>query len=201
MKEFKRNLIVTLALLIAVSLIPGCGGGPKIPIYIDPDLDNMAFETVTLLPIIDRRVDKSEDFPVESSIGDKVDSWLNKKGYEVIRPGAFSDTLVIDNEGVVELEAHELAELGGSDTEYMLVVYLDDASGKTALGYSFKIEMTGLLLSKKTGALLWKDKGIASGGQGGLLGCMMSGAVRGDTMKKGVDLMLKSFPIAPSRRK
>jgi hypothetical protein len=83
----------------------------------------------------------------------------------------------------------------------MMVVYLDDASSKTALGYSFKAENTALLLNKRSGAMLWKDKGIGSQGQGGLYGCLMSPMIKDDALSGSVTSMLASFPKAPSKRR
>jgi hypothetical protein len=95
------------------------------------------------------------------------------------------------------MEPYELQALGVENTNYMMIVYLDDASSKTALGYSFKIESTALLLNKQTGAMVWKDKGIGSQGQGGLLGCLISSSVKSEAMGICVKSMLSSFPDGP----
>jgi hypothetical protein len=194
-------LYTSLIGLIVVCVLAGCAARPKIPIFADPDLLNMRFETITLLPVVDRRVDKSHDLNLESSIGGRVEKKLKGKGYTVIRPGAFSDTLQVTNEEVAEMEPYELKTLGAENMEYMLIVYLDDASSKTALGYTFKMESTALLLNKRTGAMLWKDKGIGSQGQGGLAGCLMSPMVKGEAMDICISNMLDSFPNSPRKRK
>jgi len=201
MTRLKESLGALLGAFFIASLLTGCGKPPKIPIYSDLQLEEMKIETVTLMPVVDRRVDKSYNINLESSIGDKVAKKLQKKGYTVIRPGAFSDTLEFTNEDVAEMEARELGAIGTAETDYMLLVYLDDASSKTALGYSFKMEATGLLLKKQTAAMLWKDKGIGSQGQGGLAGCMMSSMVKGEAINACLTDMLSSFPNAPSKRK
>ncbi|MBN2602872.1 MAG: hypothetical protein JXA91_01915 [Candidatus Thermoplasmatota archaeon] len=177
----------------------GCAARPKVPIFADPDLHNMKFESLTILPVVDRRVDKSYNLDFESTIGNRVEKKLVDKGYTVIRPGAFSDTIQVSNLEVAEMEPHELKALGEENTNYMFVVYLDDVSSKTALGYSFKIECTALLVNKQTGAMLWKDKGIGTRGQGGLIGCLQSPMVKTEAINICVGSMLSSFPDNPTK--
>jgi hypothetical protein len=197
-----RRLRTTLILsVILFPLMLNCAGKPKVPIYIDPDLESMGFETVTMLPVVDRRVDKSEEFDVQKDIGDRVVKRLEKKGYTVETAAAFSTQYNIPSEEVAEMEYHELAELGPADAHQLLVVYLDDASGKTGLGYTFKTETTAVLVDKSTGAMLWKDKGIGSMGQGGALGCMMAGATKGESMAQSVKNMMETLPKTPAKRK
>jgi hypothetical protein len=194
-----RSMLVIGAMLIAMAV--GCAKRPNVPIYSDPDLENMGFDTVTFLPVVDRRVDKSYDIDLEKDVGGRVVKDLEKKGYTVLRADAFSQSANVPNNEVAEMEAHELAELGPDNAERMLVVYLDDVSSKTALGYSFKMESTAVLVDKSSGSMLWKDKGIGSAGQGGMLGCAMAGATKGEAMGLSVKEMMGSFPKTPAKRK
>ncbi|HUU46830.1 MAG TPA: hypothetical protein VM118_13960 [Acidobacteriota bacterium] len=200
MARTRRYLAVSLIGLVSAAMLIQCAAGTKtakIPIFADPGLFTLNIRTVTLLPVIDQRIDKSHGINLEADIGNKVEKELIKKRLTVIRAGAFSDTLDISNDEVAEMEPRELAILGSSETQYMLVVYLNDASGKTALGYSFKIETTAILLNRQAANMLWKDKGVGSQGQGGLYGCLISGMVRGDAIRGCVAGMLASFPPAP----
>lgn len=201
MRKHSALLCTSMIGLVVIYLLTSCAGQPKPPIFADPDLNNIQFEAVTLLPIVDRRADKSYNLDLESSIGKRVEKNIKKKGYSVIRQTTFSDTLQVTNEEIAEMEPYELQALGTENTEYMLIVYLDDALGKTGFGYTFKIEATALLINKQTGAMLWKDKGIGSQGQAGLAGCLMSGATKAGAMDECVKNILSSFPKNPRKRK
>jgi hypothetical protein len=201
MRKAHLFLIAGLLGLVAICVLVECAAKPPVPIFVDPNLANMQFDNVTLLPVVDRRVDKSYELNLEGSIGDRVAKRLNKKGYAVDRPGAFSDTIQITPEEIAEMEPYELSTLGGGNSEYLFISYLDDASSKTALGYTFKMEATGILINRQNGAMLWKDKGIGSQGQGGMLGCMMSGVVKGEAMDACIDRMMATFPESPDKRK
>lgn len=192
-------LIVTL---VGVTLLMvGCAGRvPRTPIYADPDLANIFFDTVTVLPVVDRRVDKSTDVNLEKNVRGKAVKALEKNGYSVLVAESFAEGIDIPNDEVAEMEVHELATLGSPDTGMMLILFMDDASGATALGYSFKSEMTALLLDKSRKAMIWKDKGVASQGQGGLLGCAMSGSIKSECLSACVNSMLESFPAGPGRQ-
>ncbi len=201
MRKHSALLCASLIGLVVIYLLTSCAGQPKPPIYADPDLNNIQFETVTLLPIVDRRVDKSYELDLESNIGKRVEKNIKKKGYSVIRQTTFSDTLQVTNEKIAEMEPYELKALGGEKTDYMLIVYLDDALGKTGFGYTFKIEATALLINKQTGSMLWKDKGIGSHGQAGLFGALMSAGTKAEAMDQCVKKMLSSFPKIQRKRK
>jgi hypothetical protein len=197
-----RSSRVPLVIGIAfIFLFAGCAAQQYVPIYADPDIENMNFDTITLLPVVDARTDKSHKFDIEGSIGDRVAKKLKSKGYTVIAAGTATDFSVIPDDEIAEMEPLELSSLGPEDATIMLVVFVNDASAKMALGYSFKMETTAILLNKPTKAMLWKDKGIGSAGQGGLAGCLMAGLTKDEAMSGAVDLMLKSFPLAPSKRK
>lgn len=190
-----------LTVMVGLGLwLSGCASGiPRTPIYADPDLASLHFDTVTVLPVVDRRVDQSSGINLDKTIRGQAIRILEKQGYAVIDPPAFSESVDIPNAEVAEMEVRELTALGPADAKMMLVLYLDDASGVTALGYSFKTEMTALLIDKPRGALIWKDKGIASQGQGGLLGCLMSSSIKSDALKQCVSEMLASFPVGPGK--
>lgn len=200
MRKSQKALSILVFGFIFVFSLSGCGPKP-VPIFMDPDFENMNFNTVTLIPVIDRRVDKSYEFNYEKDIGNRIEKKLKKYGYTVIRLDSFSEEVDIPNDEIAEMEAHELRILGNDKTEFMLVPYLDDASSKTALGYSFKIEVTGMLINKQSGSMLWKDKGIGSAGQGGLYGCMMAGVTRGEATNKSVNDLMDTFIKEPSKRK
>lgn len=190
-----KHVFLLITGILLASFFMGCAPATKIPIHMDSDLVDMNIEVITLLPIVDRRVDKSYDLNLEKKIGKKVEKMMGKKGYIIERPGAFSDTKDIPNDEIAEMEPRELAILGASDTEFIMVAFLDDASAKTALGYSFKCEVTAVLINKQNGNLIWKDKGIGSQGQGGLIGCLMSSAVKDEAIAACIKSMLLSFPI------
>lgn len=192
-----RRVVKSWVAVGVVGLIAGCAGAPKVPIFVDPTFAALDIRMVTLLPIVDRRVDKSYEMDIESSIGNKVEAQLNKKGYTVARPGAFSDEEDVPNGAVAEMEPNEMTRLGGAGSDYLLVAYVDDLSGKTALGYSFKTETSAVLVKRDSGALVWRDKGVGSAGQGGLIGCMMAGAVKGEALDMAVDGMMSSLPPVP----
>jgi hypothetical protein len=196
-RKFIAVIILTVA---ACGIIAGCAA-VKPPIYVDPDIDKIDISSVTLLPIIDRRVDKSKELDYERYVGNRIRNKMKSFGYEVVRPEAYSDTSKIPVEAVAEMETHELALLATNNDKYILLVYLDDAVGKTGLGYSFKIELTSVLLDRDNKSVLWKSKALGSKGQGGLMGCMMSGDTQAMAIKQAINSMYSSFPKAMSKRK
>lgn len=192
-----------LSLLILVScaiVASGCVKQPRVPIYADPGLSAVIFDTVTVLPVVDRRVDKSAKVDLEKRILNPAKKLLKKQGYEVIVAEGFSQSSGISNEAVAEMETAELAELGPSGTKMMLILYLEDASAAIGFGASFKGETSASLIDKPKALLLWKDKAVNSQGQGGLIGCLMANDLKNSCLQMCVTQMLSSFPLGPKKR-
>jgi hypothetical protein len=193
-----RRLLL-LAGCAALMTLAGCASTPPVAIYSDPDLAKLEIRSLTLLPVVDRRVDRSYELDREKSIGDRVEKQLRKKGYDVIRATAFSDSAALENDQVAEMEPRELARLGSAQSPFLLFVYLDDISSKTALGYTFKVEASSILVNRGGGNTLWKDKAVVSQGQGGLLGCMMSGAVKSGALGTCATRLVTTLPDTPEK--
>jgi hypothetical protein len=187
------NLLITIS---AVFLISGCATKtPKIPIFWDPGFAEMSVKSITIMPIVDRRADKSFELDAEDII-DEAKSVLEKKGYAVKVADSFKPGETISNEGILEMESAELASLGAQDAQYLLYVYIEDAvSSYKVMAHTFKIEATASLLSKERKSEIWRDKGLGQAGQGGLI----SGLVKGLNEGAGVEIcmrnMLESLPV------
>lgn len=176
----------------------GCVGGLPLrdAIYRDPAFLERTGISIYVLPTIDRRMDTSAKVDMYGDIGMIISNMLIKRGYNVHMVGNFSACEKILSEQVAEMIQDELYDLGPQDAQSMMLIYLDDVSENySAIAYTYKVEMTGILLDKHNKTLLWKDKGVCSRGQGGL----MSAAIAKGTMKKqvfewAIYYMLGSFP-------
>lgn len=187
-------------LLVAVMIggftirVGGCSSAPKPPLYADPQLATMSFETITVLPIVDARIDKSEDFDLEQELGERLEGLLADKGYDVERPGDFSDRDRFSHAQVAAMNDVQLASLGPAAAEPLLVLYLNDASGEVGLGASYNLEATAVLVSKRSGEVLWRNKSVQSIGMGGAAGCMVASQMDGKASELALKEMFGSFP-------
>ena len=198
---FKRNCFCFfVALSLFFFILGGCVRMvppkiEKIPITLDTSFSEMGITTISLLPVVDRRPDKSYDIDFDKDIREKVKEILEKKGYSVEIEDTFSAE--IDNEELAEMDVADLASLGPEDARAVLLIYIEDILSKyVVMAYTFKIEATASLISKEKQVELWRDKGIGKSGQGGLVSIVP--ALFGPAgINDCINDMLDSFPNAP----
>lgn len=180
---------------ITLFCLSGCTAPTKQAIQMDPAFQERVGTTLYVLPVIDARKDTSAKFNMESDIRKPVARRLRKKGYEVELLSNLGVGEGTPSAAVAEMSQEELCALGPQEAPSVLVLYLDDASSKyVVMGYTFKVEMTGLLLDKQRKMVLWKDRGIGTQGQGGLISGLMAPSVRSGALSSAVGGMLMSFP-------
>ena len=193
-KYFRYPLCLIYSCLVFVSL-NGCAIAQKIPIKLDPNLSKKGIYTIVLMPIVDRRIDKSVGINLEIDIRKQVSQILKRKGYSVVMPGAFGDGLNITQDAVGEMGIEDLSALGPKDSEALLFIYLEDFFDKyTVMAYVVKMEATGSLIYKQERAELWRDKEISTYGQGGLISGLLSGSLKVSALEGCIDGVLVTLP-------
>lgn len=185
-----------LVLIVFISFISsGCATVQKLPIKLDPHFKERGIDTIVLMPVIDRRVDKKTKFDFEKDIRIPAQKALGKKGYTVIMANTFSEDASITPEQVAEMNVEELSILGPKDTRALLYIYVEDIMEEyIVLAYTFKIEATGSLIEKTEKLELWRDKGIGAYGQGGLISGVFSGMDKQVAISQCLDNMLVTLP-------
>ena len=176
MNRHKRGLFI-IVLVISVALAAsGCSTTQKIPIKLDPNFVRKGIDTVVLMPVVDRRAEKTAKIDFEKEVRLPAKKILEKKGYAVIMPNAYSEGSNITADQVAEMNVDDLSGLGPKDSRALLFIYVEDVlDSYVVLAYTFKIEATGSLIYKQEKSELWRDKGIGASGQGGLISGITSG--------------------------
>lgn len=182
-------------------IVTGCVTTPKVPIHLDPAFSERQIDSITLLPVVDVRKDKSFDIDM-SKIRDRIRRILEKRGYMVSAPSAFAAEAQPTPDEISEMSVAELSELGSPSSKALLFIFLEDISSSyVVLGYTFKIEASASLIDKESRSLLWRDKGIGTSGQGGLISGLMQGLNRSEAISICINTMLESFPRRFGRRR
>jgi hypothetical protein len=182
-------------ILIALFLLLGCAAPVKNAIYLDSEFHQRIGDNINVLPTVDLRKDKSASIDLESDIRTRFADGLKDKGYKVELLKDYGGSKDLKVEAVAEMLQDELYVLGPQDSLPILILFLNDASSKyVVMGYTYKVEVTGLLLDKQRKTVLWKDKGVGSSGQGGLISGLMAPLVKSEALSSSVNSMLMSFP-------
>jgi len=195
MRSFGKLSGVLISFVFISFVVSGCSTVQKIPIKLDPHFKEKGINTIVLMPVIDRRVDKKAQFDFEKDLRIPAKKILEKKGYEVIAPDYFSDNNDITSEQVADMNISELCELGPKNAKALLCIYVEDIlDDYVVLAYTFKIEATGSLIEKTEKLELWRDKGIGAYGQGGLISGVLSGMYKQTAVSQCLDGMLVTLP-------
>ena len=89
MKTYHRLQVLSFLIIVCILIfIVGCATS-RVPIKLDPSFSTMGIKKITLLPIVDRRIDKSVDIDFEQAIRNKAAKNLESKGYTVLLPESF----------------------------------------------------------------------------------------------------------------
>jgi hypothetical protein len=186
-------------LLIVLLFFSGCAV-TKIPVYQSKSFDPLLVDQITVLPVVDLRIEKPENLTI-----DKINDWtkitiesrLKKFGYKV---NILSDRILVDKLTEDDLSSKDpvwLNEVTSPGSNWILVVGLIDVMSKLTFGSTGNAEVTGYLYNKKDKTVLWHDKGVGKTGQGGLMGMAMKGFMARDAVNIATYDLVSSIPKKP----
>jgi hypothetical protein len=163
----ERRVMVWCIAAPLVLVVAGCVTTKKLPLQMDARFANVS--TITLLPAVDARRDREHAVDLEADLRRPVSEALRQKGYNVAMPANISDNHAVSVEEIAEMAPAQLAKLGPADAQTLMIVKLHDVFSRyVVMAYTVKAEVEGIVIDKATGAILWRDKGVVSGGQVGL---------------------------------
>jgi hypothetical protein len=197
----RKIALFAVICIFGVVLLSGCSTVPKMPIKLDPNFKSKNIDTIVLMPVVDRRIDKKSKVDFEKVLRIPAKKILEKKGYAVVMPGSFSDNSAITADNVGEMNIGELSNLGPMNERALLFIYVDDVlDDYIVLAYTYKIEATGSLIEKRERIELWRDKGIGKSGQGGLISGPLSSLYQYEANSMCLNDMFCTLPASPVAR-
>ncbi|MGA2468551.1 MAG: hypothetical protein ABSH06_29945 [Thermodesulfobacteriota bacterium] len=186
--------------LVLILLIAGCAT-PKRAIYLDPGLNPSSISKITLLPVLDSRIEKKTDVNIPLHILEAGMRILNMKRYKVILSDNMGGVEQITENDLKSEDSEWIKQLGPTEARWVMALVLVDYRTKLIFlsleGYA---EVAGFLYDKENGRIVWRDKGIGkSTSPSGLLG-VAAGIVYENRLCKlaiylAMDNLLASIPI------
>lgn len=195
------RIAVFMVFVAGLFLLNGCSTVPKMPIKLDPNFASKNIDTVVLMPVVDRRIDKKGSIDLEKDIRIPAKKILEKKGYIVIMPSSFGEGITASMGDVGEMNTQELSDLGPKDARALIFIYVEDIIDEyIVMAYTFKIEATGSLIEKQEKAELWRDKGIGAEGQGGLISGVTSVFNKSAAISRCLSDIFVTLPNCPAKQ-
>ncbi len=195
-----RNTTTTAAALLLGTMIllgAGCASGRRTAAPpLGPDEEPIVRVAVT--PMV-----RATPQDVREGVGESVTKGLLKglarRGIVTVAPAAEAGAPKLEEEDLKESSPESVRAIGPADERLVLVVFLTDWSSKITFGSTCTVEVSGYLLDKRTGRVVWHAKGNGKAGQGGLLGMAMKRASDHDAIAFAVAHLMAQFPRAVSR--
>lgn len=169
-----------LLYLIVIIFIQGCVAGAQFvkPNMIDPSYFKQQINTITVLPVLDDRRDKSISLDYPLIVRARISSFLiGEKNFDIKSAYTYGSLQNITVDEVTQPTQEWIQQLGKEDETHLLLIVLHDIEDSPTFGRMVNAELSGYLFDRKQGKLIWKNKAVAQTGQGGLIGLMMSSNV------------------------
>ncbi len=197
MKNSNHSICSITAVLSALCLFlcfTSCTPGYVAPLYQDAEFAKMRLaEPIYLLPFVDLRVDKTKNLNLDDNAMRRLSPSFEKKGYgplKAVKDRKWVESLVEDD--FTHPDSSFLAVLGPEKAHYLFCPVLHDFKSKLTFGSTANAEVSGYIVDKKRGKIVWRHKGIGQAGQGGLMGMAMKGIVE----EEAVNNALLSLSVA-----
>ncbi len=181
--------------LITISLISGCSSPPlKKAIHLSPEYQTTSFGEITLLPVIDSRLDKEVEVNLEEQLRNPIKEMLKSKGYVVNTNNNVDSVAGITEDNLKSIGPMIIKRLDFSTTRQVMIILLVDVNTKLTFGSTGTAEVSGFMFDKETEKMIWRDKGIGKSGQGGLIGMMMKGMMDEAAISMAAMNLMASVP-------
>lgn len=199
MKHLRLTTGSLSAAAAALYLMLSCSAcTPRVitPLYQDAEFAATHItEPVYLMPVVDLRLDKTKNLHLDDNARKWLSPGFEKKGYG--RPRLVADRKMVEflmEDDFTQPDSGLLATLGPSDARWLFCPVLHDFKSKITFGSTANVEISGYIVDKKRGKIVWRHKGIGQAGQGGLIGMAMKGMVEEEALDSALLTLLSAVP-------
>lgn len=199
-KTNQRTLIVSLVGIFIAMSMTGCGMPERPADFLLVGFDSITVENVTLLPVLDHRIDKSKEL--------KLDKWVKPIAEQSLKELKYSYRFETDRSLVSNISPDALedptpefiASLRPQSDNWILLLVLEDATSEMTFGSTGNAEMSGYLFDKANRQVVWENKELGQIGQGGLLGMMMAGVMQQSAIEQATTHMFQTLPTRKRKK-
>lgn|GEM_PF-1793382 len=183
-----------MPLAVLLCLAGGIGCGVRKPIEVDPQFGTAGVDKIVVLPVIDARSDRLDYVALGRNVGDATSRMLHQKKYRISQ----SDSYAQHPAGRIDIDsvtAGEVVALVPEDVRYFLVVQVErmDRSIDES-GVYYTVWLSGLLVDRERGRVLWRDVASASSHLTGMLTLISRGSSQYEAAVNASRALLETFP-------
>ncbi len=167
-----------LGVLLAMLLQTGCTPIPqkfRNALLLDSSYKNtkgVVVDTITILPLIDARIDQTDKLDLVSDMGDTAKGLLEEKGYDAIISNSNGSVEKVTVDMLQSAKPGWIKRLGPGNARWVMVLRLETLLVDAAFTTKAHAVATGYMFDKKTLKTIWYDKVTMNETAKGLYGAM-----------------------------
>lgn len=185
----------SLGVLALCAVAAGCSPAWRPPIFQKNGFNMQWIDKITVVTPFDGRIDKATEVNFDEQLADASVKKLTERGYPTTLSDRDNGLGSMTSEDLAEPDANWVRGLGPPDARWVMVVSLVDVtSSMVFFGSTGSAEVAGYLYDKKDGTVVWRDKGAAQIGQGGLIGMALKSAMDDEAISESLNRLFASFP-------
>ncbi len=167
------------------------------PIYLDEDFATVRVEPVFLLPVVDGRADKLDFVTTTRNVQTAALDLIEAKGYEVEVVHSFATEVSRRSQDLWAMDGEALSALAPKVAAVFLLLHVDAVETESGdLGPVVRIKLSGTLVERSRGRVLWRDSTSATSSLSGLWVLMSRGSVDYQAAYNVVRVLLSTLPDA-----
>jgi len=196
-ENIRTKSAVVCVSAFALALVAACSA-PREPVFADPSLLEITTKELVLMPVVDQRENRMDQFDVGRHVRSAADRVLAKKGYTVLTSRLLEGAERPPFEGFAQLSAAELSKLGPADSKMLLFIAVDGVShAYDRFGDEYYVRVSGILVDRDLSRVIWRDNGSGDTNFGGLLSVMSPAGSQYDAVYEALTNLFRTVPDVP----
>lgn len=182
--------------LLSLFLVVGCAS-PQRATYLAPSFGQSKIDTITLLPIVDSRTQRKfeiDESQLQQVVNPVVEEDLNQKGYTMKYSDEMGRVECLKFGHSSNLEPDCLRNVGPSNSRWIIVLFLQDFQMRSPYGGAVSAKMSGVLIDRSEGLMLWRDLEYAGFSQRELVGENRNTLIANDVIQICTRKLIASLP-------
>ena len=196
MRRLLKGMRIPLWFFLSLFLFVGCAA-PQKAIYLAPSFEQLKIDTITILPIVDARTQRKfeiDESELQKIVYPVVETGLNEKGYTMEYSDEIGRIQCLKFGHSTNLESDCLRNVGPPNSRWVLVIFLQDFQMRTPYGGAVSAKMSGVLLDRSVGLMLWRDLEYAGLSQRELVGENRNTLIANDVIQLCTGKLIASLP-------
>lgn len=174
--------------LISVFFCIGCAMPRKAPIYLARDFDSRSISTITVMPVVDGRLDRTLETDYSKILNTTVPRRLKERKYAVETVNETGSS--VTKSEVAAAEPEWIASLGPRSARWIMVVVVDQVTRFTTAASESIAQVSGTLFDKRNRDVVWR--GVGKGTMAG--GLLLGGVTDNDSARMAARHLFFSLP-------